>query len=116
MKTLADRLEECLRTDADGGSELAWSRLTLCAWLECSDRDLRRAKAELVDRGVPVAASPAGGYYLATMRDEMWAEYHQYTTRIRKLAKRAKVFARLGEQADAMQLVLDLLPEEEAAK
>jgi len=111
---LADRLESWLRDDL-GGAQWAWTRKELCHYLESSDRALRLAKAELVERGVPVAAGPAGGYYIAITEAELWAAYHQCTTRIRALAKQARVFARLGEQADAMQLVLDLIPEEEEA-
>jgi len=113
LATLADRLEAVLRQEEGGGERWAWSRDDLCMMLKREDRPVRAAVALLVERGVPVAASPRGGYYIATTAEEFRAAYCQCTTRIWALARKAKVFAQAAEDVESMQLILTLLPDDE---
>jgi len=115
IQTLADTLENSLRRRGCYSAEYAVSRRSLCMSFGCPDRSLRKAKETLINRGVPVVAAKAGGYYIATGVADYWSAYHQCTTRIRALAREAQVFAKQAKDIESMQLILGLLPEEEGS-
>ena len=113
MADLATRLLVILDARRDVTHRPA-SRSYLCELLDCKDRPLRQAVADLRDEGYPIIAHPKGGYYYSARPEDIRLLYDQCRTRLVAHARTMKAFrGRVPLLPDEGQEVLDLLGETE---